>query len=125
MKVSQLMSRHRADRDDRLGLYYNFIFYGVVLDKMQKQLIIRAPYVFYNKTLLTIEVVIKKSTEFKLTRSSGASLGGHVTGPASPGPVREEALAQRARFILKPEEKYPLDQNHYQNDSSIIIRVLD
>ena len=45
-----------------MGLFYNYIFYGVILDKMQKQLIIRTPYVFHNKTLLTLELVIKKST---------------------------------------------------------------
>lgn len=36
MKASQLIMKHKENKDDRLGLYYNYIFYGVVLDKMQK-----------------------------------------------------------------------------------------
>lgn len=50
-------------KNDSLGLFYNYIFYGVVLDKMQKQLILRTPYVFHNKTLLTLEIVIKKTVQ--------------------------------------------------------------
>lgn len=70
MKASQLIMKHKENKDDRLGLYYNYIFYGVVLDKMQKQLIIRTPYVFYNKTLLTIEVIIKRSASKNETAES-------------------------------------------------------
>ena len=33
MKASQLLEKHR---DDPNNLFYNYIFYGVVLDKMQK-----------------------------------------------------------------------------------------
>lgn len=33
MKASQLLEKQS---NDSLGLYYNYIFYGVVLDKMQK-----------------------------------------------------------------------------------------
>ena len=57
MKASQLLEKHR---DDPNNLFSNYIFYGVVLDKMQKQLVIRTPYVFHNKTLLTLEIQIKK-----------------------------------------------------------------
>lgn len=64
MKASQLLQKQRGDER---GLFDGYIFYGVVLDKMQKQLIIRTPYVFHNKTLLTLEIVIKKASRGPVT----------------------------------------------------------
>lgn len=43
-------------KDDKQGLFYNYLFYGVIIDKMSKMLVVRTPYLFFNKTLLVIEV---------------------------------------------------------------------
>ena len=39
----------------------NNIVYGVSLKKMRKVLVVRTPYVFYNRTKLTYEVKITNS----------------------------------------------------------------
>ena len=69
MKASHLLEKQR--NDDR-GLFYGYIFYGVLLDKMQKQLTIRTPYVFHNKTLLTLEIIIKKASRGPATSENMA-----------------------------------------------------
>ena len=113
VKYSQFLEKERSDE---LGYYHTHIFYGVVLNKMQKQLVIRTPYVFYNQTLLTLEVVIKKS----------ASEG--LFAPAmrrQPSEIDLDELSNdKVRFVLEPEEKFPLDPMYYYGHS-ITVRVFD
>ena len=85
-------------KDDKLGLYYNYLFYGVIIDKMSKMLVVRTPYLFFNKTLLVIEVQIIFHTH---------------------GPDQEVQ-----RFVLKQNDKFPLDFKYYDSHS-IAFRVIE
>lgn len=86
-------------KDDKQGLFYNYLFYGVIIDKMSKMLVVRTPYLFFNKTLLVIEVQIIRHT---------------------PGGQNSEVQ----RFILKQDDKYPLEYKYYDSHS-ISFRVIE
>jgi len=114
MKFSQFIEKQRPDR---LGLFHSQIFYGVVLAKMQKQLVIRTPYVFNNKTLLTLEVVIRKTPE--QSQSIYQSIKAQVFG----GEMRNDP-SEKQRFVLEPDQKFPIDSQFFYN-YSIKVRVLN
>lgn len=77
----------------------NIIVYGVCLNVMRKVLVIRTPYIFYNRTKLTYELRIIK-------------------------PLQNES--EKIRFKLEPEAKFSLDVEYYQLDAEygIQMRVL-
>ena len=73
-QMSASSSRKKKKRNKRLNRYSNLtpkeqsqiylmknmVLYGVVLRKMRKELIIRTPCVFNNKTSYTYELMIKR-----------------------------------------------------------------
>ena len=102
---------------------------------MQKQLIIRTPYVFFNKTKLTIEVVVRK---FRRRTENPTAYSSMLTqqlltdddtsdneGGLSPSftPHNSEPV-DKEKFVLLPGEKFPLDQAYYTNDG-IAVRIID
>ena len=78
MRYEQLIERNKTDKK---GLYFSKLFFGVVLEKMRKVLVIRTPYVFHNKTKLVCEL--------------------KIYDPANP--------LEEYRFTLQPGDKYALD----------------
>ena len=53
------MERNRVDKN---GQFFSKLFFGVVLEKMRKVLVIRTPYVFHNKTQMLVEMRIIEPT---------------------------------------------------------------
>ena len=72
------------NKSDKLGsLLNNKLFFGIVLEKMRKVLVIRTPYVFHNKTKLTWQLRIMDNTD------------------------------ECTRFTLAPGDKYALDSEYF------------
>ena len=85
---------------------------------MQKQLVIRTPYVFYNRTLLNIEVVIRKTPQVESIFSTA------LRRPTTEAYSNSSLLNEKSRFVLEPEQKFPLDPIYYSGHS-IKVRVFD
>ena len=115
VKYSQFLEKAKND----IYCYYdNKIFYGVVLNKMQKQLVIRTPYVFFNRTLLTLEIIIKKLPHHENIFTS--ALRRDVIQEVD----LDQPMFEKVRFVLGPGEKFPLDPMYYYQHS-ICVRVFD
>ena len=93
IRYDQFLERNKMDKK---GLYFSKLFFGVVLEKMRKVLVIRTPYVFHNKTKLIWELRIVDSNS-----------------------VHEDL----ARFTLEPGDKYALDSAHFYH--SLQVKVID
>jgi len=84
MKNIRYDSYIEKNKPDKKGQFFSKLFYGVVLEKMRKVLVIRTPYVFFNKTKMLMELRII-----------------------------DLAQDEQARFTLQPGDKYALDSNFF------------
>ena len=75
------------NRTDKFGQFLNKLFFGIVLEKMRKVLVVRTPYVFHNKTQLTWQLRIMDTNGFD----------------------------ECTRFVLAPGDKYALDSEYFNH----------